>query len=427
MNRWIARNVSCLLLVAGLALLGATACSDEASVEENNDPAADDASDTTDEEDADAGGDEDADGGASDADDGGSGDDADLDGGDDGGGDTEDPDASDGGDAEIDGGDDAGQDAGDAGDAGADSGEVNCAYPPPEDSDCPDGDHGPGSFFNEFEIKESGECCKDFSGDGEDDSAVGDLAATVEGIMGVNFNDEIDQQIQDGDLVYLLEYADWRDPDDDSALDVWLYFGEDTDNDFQDNLNGNGDFYIASDSLDDNGDPRSDFPSASVTDGLFYVDDGEAPLMLPAGSDLAEVEVQGIELEADVESGADLEAGGRVELSNGELAAEVLLDDLFGAINDVAEQCSCIDRDSLPLYTEESSGWTCNATNDDANQCSGTGNPCEFFSEPSQCDLAAGFIEDEADLDTDNDGEVDALSLGATFEAVGAKIEGEAP
>lgn len=425
MNRWIGRNISCFLLVAGLALAGAVACSDEASVEENNFSPTEDASDTTDEADADAGGDEDADGGPGDADDGGNGDED----ADDGGGDDN-PDADDGGtDGEVDGGeDDGGMDAGDAGpDAEPDAGEPNCAFPPPEDSDCPDGDHGPGSFFNEFEIQESGDCCKDFDGDGSPDSAVGDLAATIESFMGVDFNDEIDQQIQDGDLIYLLEYADWRNPNDDSALDVWLYFGEDTDNDFQPNLNGNGDFYITPESLDDNGDPRSDFPSASITAGLFYVNDGQAPLMLPAGTDLTEVQVEGIELEAMVEPDPDLEAGGRVGLTDGELAAEVLLDDLFGAINDVAEECSCISQSTHPVFTEESTGWTCNSTQQDANQCSGTGNPCEFFSDPFQCDLAAGTIESEADIDTDGDGVDDALSMGATFEAVGAEIVGVAP
>lgn len=426
MHRWMSRGIVPGVLAA-LLFMGGAGCADDTT--DGNDTMDTgnggevDAGDTDDGSIDDGGGDEDADDGGGDT-----GSDGGGDAGEDGGGE----DAGDTGAGE-DGGHDAGSDADDTGpdggDAGTDGGggEEDCTYPPPEESDCPDGDHGPGSFFNEFTVEESGDCCKDFNGDGDPDSAVGDLASDIEGIMGVDFNDEIDQQIQAGELVYLLEYADWRDAMNDSGLDMWLYFGEDTDNDFQPNLNGDGDFYITPESLDDNGDPRSSFPQASVSNGEYSVTGGSAPLMLPAGTDLVEIEADEIDIDADVDSGADLEAGGRVELTNGELSAEVALDDIFEGLNDAGQQCSCISNDTHPVYTEESSGWTCNSTSSDANACDGAGEMCEYLSDPTMCDIGGSTLEDSADLDTDGDGEDDALSLGVEFEAVGAKIEGEAP
>ncbi len=411
------RNILWIALIA-LALALAPACSDDGTSEANNNTLTDTGSDSTDEPDAPSDGG--PDGGQDVSDSGDDASDADP---------TQDADAT-SNDA-TDGGD---EDAGDTSDATdePDAPHTGCAYPP-VDASCPDGPHGPGSFMTEFVFKERGECCHDYDGDGIDDNALGDLVAQLAGPPAeTDFNEVIDYQIQNGVLVYLFEYAYWSDENNDASLELDLLFGRDTDADFAPNLAGTGDFYIEPDSLDANGDPRSNFPSASVSNGRLSVSGGSAPLSLPVGTELIEVDVTDIVIEADVVPGADFEAGGRVELTNGQLAGLVTLDELFGALNDVARNCSCIATD--PVFTENSTDtWVCNSTPEDAESCNNDPNAtlmCQNLADTtaiSGCSIIASVLSNSPDLDRDGDDSNETLSLGATFEAVGAEITGVAP
>ncbi|MFP4600557.1 MAG: hypothetical protein ACLFVJ_20045, partial [Persicimonas sp.] len=167
--------------------------------------------------------------------------------------------------------------------------------------------------------------------------------------------------------------------------------------------------------------------------GRLSVAGGSAPLSLPVGTELIEVDVTDIVIEADVVPGADFEAGGRVELTNGELAGLVTLDDLFGALNDVAQNCSCIATD--PVFTETSTPdtWECNSTAEDEESCNNDPNAtqmCQTLADGSTfqgCSTIASVLSSSPDLDRDGDGSDETLSLGATIEAVGAKITGVAP
>ncbi len=329
---------------------------------------------------------------------------------------------------------DAGTDTADVGvDSGlADAGHSGCTFPADPDAGCPVADqglYGPASFISQFVVKKSGECCADLDGDGTLDSAVGDLAASMQSMMGVPFNDIIAAEIQHGMLIYLLEYAYWDDPANDGALQLDLVFGQDESPDFTDNLAGTGNFLIDSTTLDAQGHPLSDFDVASVTNGRLSVTGGNAPLVLPVGADLVEIGVQQLSLQADVDSSADLTSNGRVALSNGQLSGVITLDEMFSALNTVAQGCSCISSD--PLFTEQSpDSYTCSPAASEKQACDSdpsASDMCKTLASKSGCTTVAAVMTQSADLDLNSDPGNDALSLGATFEAVGASIRGTTP
>lgn len=325
-------------------------------------------------------------------------------------------------------------DTADSGTGQVDAGHSGCSFPADPDAGCdPEayGDYGPASFLNEFVVKESGECCTDFDNDGATDSALGDLAGQIESILGVPFNDIIAFQIESGSLIYLFEYGYWSDSVSDPSVDFAMLFGQDTDADFGPNLAGNGDFNIDPASLDANNDPKSTFASASVNNGRLVATGGTTPLVLPVGTDLIETVVEQVRVEADVLQGADLQAGGRVGLGNGEISGLVTLQELYGSLNAVARNCSCITSD--PVFAETSTDtWECMSTQADQAACENDPNAsqmCKVLATPTgteSCFSIEFFVNGSADISTDADAAKEALSLGATFEAVGAHIDGVA-
>jgi hypothetical protein len=330
-------------------------------------------------------------------------------------------------------------DAGDTSTVDPEVGHSGCTFPAEADAGCtPEqlGDWGPATFLSDFNIADNGDCCRDFP-NGDDnsnpDSAMGALVNTLEFALQVNdFNEDIiAPQIESGDIVYLFEYAYWSDAVTDPAVEFNLVFGEDTDSDFAPNFAGNGDFYVDPASLD-NGEPKSTFQTAAVTNAKFKVTGGTAPLVLPVGTDLVETLVEDIQIEADVESGtANLDAGGRVALTNGKLSGYITLNSMFASLNTVADNCGCIAAPDL--YVDSGNGnWTCQATSADKAACADTTTMCETLSTPASegainCEVIGGLVTDQADIDTDGDTTADALSLGATFTGVGASLKGVTP
>jgi len=323
---------------------------------------------------------------------------------------------------------DAAEDGSAPDDLQPDAGHQGCTHPADPQADCaPEdfGDWGPASFINHFQIEKSGSCCADFNDDGTDDSAMGNLINALSAVIGVSFNDVIATQIRNGGLVLLLEYAYLSDPQNDPALQLNLVFGADTDENFTPNLNGTGDFYVKQDSLDEDGHPRSDFPTARVEQGRLSVAEASAAILLPLNLDatlMGEVQVERLSLQADMQPDADLSAGGRVTLSNGRLGGAVSLSDFFGTLNKMASTCDCIR--SQPLFIEESPNrFAC--ARPLQSECELSPDPlCTALSVRQQCDLIAEAVSNQKDVDLDGDGLNDALSFGATFSAVGASIQG---
>lgn len=303
-----------------------------------------------------------------------------------------------------------------------------CSFPPAEDADCPPeayGDHGPASFINQLEVKSTQEWTEHMGMAGG--SAVGEVAQAIEWIMQMPFNKVIEGQIEAGGMAFLFEYAYFSDPVNDHELDFRMMLGKDRDNDYSDNLAGEGEFVIDPRSLNADGTPISSFANTSVADGRLVAAEGNAVLMLPLDFNaqvVSPVRVQKISIEADVDPDADLMSGGGVKLNNGVLSGIVDSSEFFGALNSMADNCRCIQSD--PLYVADDSGvWGC-VDSIESSGCASSDEICQTFSNQRMCEAIGEIINDNADVNTSGGETNDALSLGATFSAVGASIVGVA-
>ncbi|MGM0557565.1 MAG: hypothetical protein ACQEVA_14365 [Myxococcota bacterium] len=322
--------------------------------------------------------------------------------------------------------DDAGEDVDTRGACGTGS-DQTCAFPAGS-STCDQGDWGAGSFVSTFTLEDDGDCCFDLDGDPDADldSGLARLKSTIRLISGFEFNEIIRAQIASGGLTYLFTYSNWSNPTNDPESTLDVVFGNSSSTETQ-KQNGNGIFTVTADSVDANGEPLSQLAPADVCDGHMSIDGGQAPLRVPIGSELIEVTLRDVRLEADVVPPTDLSAGGKVGLANGELGGWITLADIFGGLNDVAQACDCLQKD---VFIEDSSGtWTCESTADDETACANAPAFCsDFLSNKAYCDLAATTLVNNADYDGlpegNPDGTNDSYTIGAKFTAVGGEISG---
>jgi hypothetical protein len=306
--------------------------------------------------------------------------------------------------------------------------DQTCAYPSGS-STCDQGDWGAGSYISDFTLEDDGTCCFDLDGDGNVDSGLARLKSTIRTLTGFEFNEIIRAQIESGGLTYLFTYSDWTNPVNDPEANLDVIFGTSSST-WAQRQGGNGQFMVTSNSVDANGDPLSQLEPADVCASKISVDGGQAPLRVPIGSELIEVTLRDVRLEADVEPPTDLSAAGRVGLSNGELGGWITLADIFGGLNGVAQACDCLQKD---VFVQDSSGaWSCASTNTDQNACATDPNTptfcAEFLSRPAECGLAARVLVNNADYDGlpegNPDGTNDSFTIGAKFTAAGAELIG---
>lgn len=305
--------------------------------------------------------------------------------------------------------------------------DQSCAYPATS-STCDQGDWGAGSFINTFTLENDGDCCYDFDGDGNDDSGLARLKSIIKTLTGFEFNEIIRIQIESGGLTYLFTYSDWSNPVNDPDANLDVVFGTSTST-WTEKQNDNGVFTVTANSVDANGDPLSQLDTADVCSSHITVRGGQAPLRVPIGSELIEVTLNDVHLDADVVAPTDLSASGRVGLENGELGGWITLDDIFGGLNGVAQACDCLQKD---VFVRESGSWTCVAEQADQDDCATDPNApafCQdFLSRPAECGLAATTLERNADFDGqpvgNPDGTLDSYTVGAKFTATGAELTG---
>lgn len=310
---------------------------------------------------------------------------------------------------------------------------VDCYYPS-SDPECPQGPYGPSSFINELRVVPDQSCCHDFNGDGRNDNYLGTILGTLSALPVPGFGDvnqNIAAAIGQGQLVYLIEFADWSHPLHDDDLTVTILRGEDADFNFSDNLQGTGDFNVQALSFDEHANPRWQFEHARVRNGELLATGGTLELQFPGLLDEIKIALVDVRLKARVVDGgnrsADLSAGGRVWLEAGELAGALQRDTLFESLNNAAQGCECI-QDARPLfsYNSNSNKYACNLTAADAQRCASASAECSSLAHQLSC----GFFANQSgnmDVDTTRDGNRDAYSFGARFETVGARLVGTTP
>jgi hypothetical protein len=321
-------------------------------------------------------------------------------------------------------------DTGEEGDSGTEEDIVQDMYT--ADPDGGSGDTGsrgggPSSHIDQVTFRQSESespngCCRDFDGDNQDDSALGDLIEGLKETTGFSLSDismSTNANISAGDLVFLLEFGpSWSDVMNDSGFYVYAHTGVPKSTPWDTDSDSVPEFQIDPSSLDSNGQPKSSFSSVSVSQSELTADNGRMFFNLRFGSTGIQsgFTVYEAKMTGDVDGpNTTLGTDGEVSLANGEISGVVSDDDLFTAINKIqAQQCSCLNGQDM--FGNGGSGqYTCQNTcsNSDNFECGSIG-----------CSASQGIIYNTADADIDNSGQTDDFTFGMEFTAQGADITG---
>lgn len=275
------------------------------------------------------------------------------------------------------------------------------------------------------------DCCFDFDGDGEMDNALGGLVGSLAPLLGADLNitELISEAIVDGDLVVLLEYKNLDSDTDDADMQMYGFLGAyDVDNGttFTEAITGTGDFLVSESSFkfDESGNntwiPQINFEDATIAGGVMVAGPSLFKIAIPLGEVLLSLDISGTQIEGDVAYGAN---GVGLDINTGMLGGYVQMEDIYGALNAYFDtNCTCLGLDGpLVTYIDENTKAQC-ASKPPTSTCSDDPDTeiCDTIA--GFCGLALGFIK--PDIDSDDTGVPDSISIGAWVEAVSANIVG---
>ncbi|WP_133622006.1 hypothetical protein [Bradymonas sediminis] len=279
-----------------------------------------------------------------------------------------------------------------------------------------DAEFGPSSIVTAFRIAESDEnCCFDLNGNGEPDNAL-----SIVNSLG-DVNGGIQGSIESGSLVLLFEHDGLDDLANSSpyTLNVWL--GESVE------APVTGPFVIDPTSVDQGTHPQASLPNAKIENGVLTAGPGIVDISVSLEGLLdapLSLRISKAQIEATVDASSTLEDGVVIKdanpaLNGGKLGGAVRVDDLVSAVNSfAAASCECLGLEGADFVNLEGVAPSCADT---------PNNTCEADSTCASLTQACGFLPTIGilvDVDTDGDGEDDALSIGTTFDTDAAKISG---
>jgi hypothetical protein len=265
------------------------------------------------------------------------------------------------------------------------------------------------SISMEFDADGEASCCFDFDGDGKLDNGLGDLLDQFGALLGdTDPNAALQESIDEGSLVIVLEHAGLTDLAAGNTYDVNFLIGSSVDTAAKE-------VTINPSSFEDGAHPHAQLPNAKIQGTKLTAGPGSVFLSIP----LLDIELNIVLRNAMVEAnvvGSTIDGG--VQLSNGKLGGILPVQGIYDAINDFAATCDCLS------YTGDLI-----STNGDVTSCAAVTNTCDSGDVCStiaeNCNLipiAGAFT----DLDVDGDGQPDAFSLGFNFEADAVVITGVA-
>lgn len=295
-----------------------------------------------------------------------------------------------------------------------------CAYPS-NDPTCPSDEKllGPGSYLTSLTILEDKTCCRDFDNDGNIDNVIGgDLLKLAKQFAGLDVNANVQAEISAGRLVYLLEYRNWDNASFDPMMNMGFVTGIDNDADFSDNAAGTGTFIVDPLSFDLAGIPNWNFGMANVNNSAISGKNGTLDITFPGLIDSVQLSLVDVQINAQVEPGANLTQGGTVQLTQGTLSGALVRDTLFESMNDVSTTCPCLGNKAM--FEKRGNGsYACTLTAADETACMSASQDCKNISVRQICSTLS-IISPSVDVDSDGDGTKDSYSVGATFETVPA-------
>lgn len=323
------------------------------------------------------------------------------------------------------GGDDNGDGIVDAGDNGNGNGIVDAG-----DNGIDAGDNGDveDNLFTyvdtvvipELDGDDDPTCCRDISDDGEIDNAYSELVASLaDPPFEIDFQDTLDEQLDDGRLILLGEHAGLEGTSGAFTLNALRgNFADGTDR--EDAENGDGVFEVDDLSFDDQGEPRISF-AAEVDEGELSASDESVVLLLPIADNALPFITRDVIVTADADVSEDA-----ASYTSGEFSGYFLVDELFEMFNDfvTGESCECLGLgDGDDVFEKDGDDWAAGdrCVEDASASCDaeGEGLCAALAGEDALCEALPTVIPNSADLDIDGD---EALSVGFEWSGVSAEV-----
>ncbi len=279
--------------------------------------------------------------------------------------------------------------------------------------------HKAGFFHNLLITSNSSQekCCFDFSGDNTPDNKLGTLLMALSSITQMDYNYLINQDIERDKFGYLIEYRDnWEE----SLIIAPIFESKDSDENFQNNIDGSGSLFAKKSSFKSEndifvGEPKETLYGNKNGDKIFITSNYTDFLKIPflAEGVLLELTMYDFMLEGDLYR--DLFG---IWIKNGKLGGKVPMIKLLDAYNSYyIEKCECLNLPEGLFYLDEQNSAKCRIV---------TNNQCSSESECDQISNYCGLISQTLtpDVDTNGDNINDALSFGMKFETAPISIDG---
>jgi hypothetical protein len=273
------------------------------------------------------------------------------------------------------------------------------------------------------------DCCFDYTGDGVVDNKLGNILALASSLIG-DLNATIQGQVDSGSLVLLLETVGVTDPANATGITINGFLGEDADDDLTNNASGTASFTVNNSSFKPGTkDALISFTGAQIASGKLTAGPSLFSLSIPIleGAVLS-LDITQTKVESVVSTGPNgegLAMTGDVmnpdtsEPYGAKLGGVITETDLYNGINSFIDvSCVSINDDDGKLVTFNSGTgkWACAKTADVDDSTCEDGDPATQLT--AYCGALLAFIV--PDVDTNDDGKKDAISIGIWLKATSA-------
>jgi len=283
---------------------------------------------------------------------------------------------------------------------------------------CHDYRFGASTFIQEFLFEGQQDCCFDYTSDGVPDNNFLNLCLLFEMATDSDCNTMVADAVADGEILKLLEFHGLTALAD-GALTTPFFNGT-----------ASGQTYtVAEDQFVQEEGLCTAAPNELLTgsiDGTTLQAHGDAlhlldlPVHFPQGTFYVPLSLHDVRLEADLSD--DVEG---VTVVDGRLGGWTYLSLIFDTLNALFdEQCSCLGLTGPRIaYSIDAGGWDIQCDTPAESTCTEEDNP---MCASSFCNSVL-ILQNLADVDTDDDGVEDAVSVGVRFSGGPAEISGITP
>lgn len=269
--------------------------------------------------------------------------------------------------------------------------------------------YGRAGVISSLQLLADASCCVDYTDDERPDNALGEGFAAIDKLDALNA--ELHASLVSGAQTILFEAEGLDDPENDEHFALLVYGAQRSEAAESDAVE------LDPSTIDRGVAPLFTFDEARVQDGRLVAMQGELELEASFNGVLLKPVIHDVQVRAELDATSD-----GLLLRNGEIGGRVELAQLYGEMNAVAAGCDCLGLDG-PLVRAADGEAAC-AAPDTAACAAAEREVCTGLVEV--CPVLGLIAANIADIDADNDGTNESISLGALFETQPVRITGVA-